>query len=61
MAVVLTDLHTGEEKILSILEMQNSKAAEGVAAVIKALQHWNIDKERIIGCVFDTTNTNNGQ
>ena len=60
MAVVLTDLHTGEEKILSILEMQNSKAAEGVAAVIKALQHWNIDKERIIGCVFDTTNTNSG-
>ena len=60
MAVVLTDLHTGEEKILSIVEMQNSTAAEGVAAVIKALQHWNINKDMIIGCVFDTTNTNSG-
>ena len=60
MAVVLTNLHNGEEKILSIIEMQNSKAEEGVAAVIKALQHWNIDKKVIIGCVFDTTNTNSG-
>ena len=60
MAVVLTNLHNGEEKILSIVEMQNSKAEEGVAAVIKALKHWNIDKKMIIGCVFDTTNTNSG-
>ena len=60
MAVVLRDLHTGEEKILSIVEMLNSTAAEGVDAVIKALLDWNIDKERIIGCVFDTTNTNSG-
>ena len=60
MAVVLRDLHTGEEKILSIVEMLNSTAAEGVDAVIKALLDWNIDKERIIGCVFDTTNTDNG-
>ena len=60
MAVVLTDLLTGEEKILSIIEMKNSKAEEGVSAVIKALQHWSIDKKQIIGCVFDTTNTNSG-
>ena len=60
MAVVLTNLSNGEEKILSIIEMQNSKASEGVAAVIKALQHWSIDKKMIIGCVFDTTNTNSG-
>ena len=38
MAVVLTDLLTGEEKILSIIEMVNSKAEEGVSSVIKALQ-----------------------
>ena len=60
MAVVLTDLHTGEEKILSIVEMTNSKAEEGVASVIKALEEWKINKKNIIGCVFDTTNTNSG-
>ena len=49
MAVVLTNLHNGEEKILAIIEMKNSKAEEGAAAVIKALQHWNIDKKIIIG------------
>ena len=60
MAVVLTNLHNGEDFFLAIIEMQSSKAEEGVAAVIKALQHWNIDKKMIIGCVFDTTNTNSG-
>ena len=60
MAVVLTDLHTEEEKILSIVEMENSGAEEGVSSVIKALQEWNINKKNIIGCVFDTTNTNSG-
>ena len=38
MAVVLTDLFTGEEKILSIVEMENSKAEEGASSVIKALK-----------------------
>ena len=60
MAVVLTDLFTGEEKILSIVEMSNSKAEEGASSVIKALEEWNINKKNIIGCVFDTTNTNSG-
>ena len=60
MAVVLTDLYTEEEKILSIAEMENSGAEEGVSSVIKALQEWNINKKNIIGCVFDTTNTNSG-
>ena len=60
MAVVLTDLFTGEEKILSIVEMENSKAEEGASSVIKALQEWKINKKNIIGCVFDTTNTNSG-
>ena len=60
MAVVLTNLHNGEENILAIIEMQSSKAEEGAAAVIKALQHWNIDKKMIIGCAFDTRNTNSG-
>ena len=60
MAVVLTDLYTEEEKILSIAEMENSGAEEGVSSVIKALQEWKINKKNIIGCVFDTTNTNSG-
>ena len=60
MAVVLTDLFTGEEKILSIIEMKNSTAEEGVSSVIMALQQWKINKKNIIGCVFDTTNTNSG-
>ena len=60
MAVVLTDLLTGEEKILSIIEMESSKAEEGAAAVIDSLEHWKINKKQIIGCVFDTTNTNSG-
>ena len=38
MAVVLTDLHTEEEKILSIVEMENSGAEEGVSSVIEALR-----------------------
>ena len=57
MAVVLTDLFTGEDKILAIIEMESSKADEGVSSVIKALQQWEINKKHIIGCVFDTTNT----
>ena len=60
MAVVLTDLHTEEEKILSIVEMENSGAEEGVSSVIEALRKWKINKKNIIGCVFDTTNTNSG-
>ena len=40
--------------------MANSKAEEGVASVIKALEEWKINKKNIIGCVFDTTNTNSG-
>ena len=60
MAVVLTDLFTGEEKTLSVLEMDNGTAQEGVAAVIDSLQRWNISKNQIVGCVFDTTNTNSG-
>ena len=60
MAVVLTDLFTGEEKILSIVEMSNSKAEEGASSIIKALEEWKINKKNIIGCVFDTTNTNSG-
>ena len=60
MAVVLSDLITGEEKILSILEMDNGTAEQGVSAVIDSLQHWKINKNQIVGCVFDTTNTNSG-
>ena len=60
MAVVLSDLFTGEEKTLSVLEMDTGTAEDGVAAVIESLQRWNISKNQIVGCVFDTTNTNTG-
>ena len=60
MAVGILDLFTGEEKTLSVLEMDNGTAQEGVAAVIDSLQRWNISKNQIVGCVFDTTNTNSG-
>ena len=60
MAVVLTDLMSGIEKILAIIEMENSNAEQGVSSVITALEQWKIDKKSIIGCVFDTTNTNSG-
>ena len=40
--------------------MKNSTAEEGVSSVIMALQQWKINKKNIIGCVFDTTNTNSG-
>ena len=39
MAVVLSDLFTGEEKTLSVLEMDTGTAEDGVAAVIESLQH----------------------
>ena len=60
MAVVLTDLFTGEEKVLAILEMENSKAEEGASVIIQALQHWKIANGALVGFVFDTTNTNSG-
>ena len=28
--------------------------------LLRKLKHWNIDNKMIIGCVFDTTNTNSG-
>ena len=46
--------------VLSIAETENSGAEEGVSSVIKTLQEWKINKKNIIGCVFDTTNTNSG-
>ena len=49
MAVVLSDLFTGEEKTLSVLEMDTGTAEDGVAAVIESLQRWNISKNQIIG------------
>ena len=60
MAVVLTDLFTGEEKVLAILKMENSKAEEGASVIIQALQHWKIANGALVGFVFDTTNTNSG-
>ena len=40
--------------------MENGTAEQGVSAVIKSLEDWKINKKQIIGCVFDTTNTNSG-
>jgi len=40
--------------------MDNGTAEQGVSAVIDSFQHWKINKNQIVGCVFDTTNTNSG-
>ena len=58
-AVVLTNLISGEEKILDIPALSTGKSKETTEAIVNIYREWGI-LQRIIAVVFDTANTNSG-
>ena len=50
----------GLERIIDVVEMESGRAEEGTAAILQVLQEWGVTAHHIIGCSFDTTNTNSG-
>ena len=43
-----------------MVEMECGTAEVGMEALLQVLQEWGVTAHHIIGCSFDTTNTNSG-